>query len=98
MDNNDFKSDEFLEEKLKELDIQNGFGGEYAFWLSQELDGIFIPVIGVNDLTKEAATVLFNQFDEHNCLNVNHRIKISLLHNVTEIDFNILPNVFSNLK
>lgn len=89
--------DDFLNNKLSELDQKNGFGGQYSFQIEGENEKGNVLLVGVNDLTEQAARILFDQFDEHNYLgNLQEaKLKISLLKEGIMIDYNYLPNAFT---
>jgi len=97
--------DNYLNQVLENRDIELGLNGIYMFRIDIKLlDGSFEPFLGINNLTMKAAQLLFNQFDESNFMFAENgktntlRIGIySAKDKDSAIDFNILPNIFSEI-
>lgn len=99
----DFNTQDFLNEYLQKRDKALGLDGEFTFLLSVEIgdeigDNEYTPILGVQNLTRKAAQILFDQFDESNLLfgdengNPCH-FKIQILKDKEEINMNLLPNI-----
>lgn len=95
----------YLDAVLQFRDQELGFEGHFTFRIDAQLpDGSFEPVLGIQKLTPKAALLLFNQFDEGNIMFTDsdgrtNGFKISVYNSTNTIqDFNILPNVFTDIE
>jgi hypothetical protein len=97
-------ADAYLHTILQSRDNELGFEGDFMFRIDAQVqDGSFEPVLGIQKLTHEAALKLFNQFDEGSVMfTVDGRtngFKIGVYNATNTIqDFNILPNVFTDIE
>ena len=95
----------YLDAVLQSRDQELGFEGHFTFRIDAQLpDGSFEPVLGIQKLTPKAALLLFNQFDEGNVLYTDsdgrtNGFKIGVYNSTNTIqDFNVLPNVFTDIE
>lgn len=96
-------AEQFLQDVLEKRDEALGFNGEYSFVLSvQKSSTEFAPIIAVKELSEKAARILFDQFDENNLIFPDKegrafRFRISLMHQDDEVDYNLIPNAFTEV-
>lgn len=88
-----YSSKEYLESILAKKDKDLGIGGNCCFnvYVLKKL------VFKIENLTKVKAKELFDIFDEHNQMSklIAIQIEFQITENGKELDFNVLPNVFT---
>ncbi len=93
-------TDNYLENVLKKLDEQKGFGGDFSFIIRMKGGQSYFHLITIHDLTRDAAHRLFDQFHEHHDIGMlkdfPEIFRISIDEKDKERDFIYLPNSFTS--